>query len=385
MSEVESRVDEQTPGLAAPELLVGGRAAYGCMYRLLRQARKEVDLETYIYEAGTVGDRFLAELTDAARRGVRVRVLVDAYGSDALPDGYFAPLLAAGGEMRWFNPKRLLRASFRNHRKLLRTDGEAVVGGLNVADVYDGDGLESGWRDFAVRMDGPSVDALAKSFARMWDLSGFGRREFLGFWRAGRRRGDHPAGQPELLISGPGCPTAELRRRLLLDIRTAHRLQGWVAYFLPSRRIGAAIRDAARRGEAALMLGARSDVPLSRWASERLFTRFLRAGLEIHLYRPQIVHAKALVLDDVVYVGSSNLDVRSLLINYELLLRIPSAALAARLRVEFDTDRRHADTLDPERWRRGRRWWQSLRSYFAYQLLARLDPFLAARSLRSLR
>jgi cardiolipin synthase len=188
-----------------------------------------------------------------------------------------------------------------------------------------------------------------------------------------------------LLISGPGCPTAELRRRLLFDIRAARRMQAWAAYFLPSRRIGAAIRDAARRGEAEIMLGEGSDVPISRWASEWLFTRFLRAGLRIYCYRPQIVHAKVLVLDDVVYMGSSNLDVRSLLINYELLLRIPSAALAARLRAEFETDRRHADTLDLLQWRRARRWWQSLRSYVAYQLLARLDPYLAARSLRSLR
>ena len=378
--------DIECPALCpAPELLAGGSAAYACMWRLVQHARTAVELETYIYEAGAVGDRFLAELTGAARRGVRVRVLVDAYGSDTLPQGYFAPLLAAGGELRWFNPKRLLRMSFRNHRKLLRADGEAVIGGLNIADTYDGDGLEAGWRDFAVRVDGPVVDSLAESFARMWDLSAFGRRDFRGFWRKGRRLAVGAQGQPELLLSGPGCPTAELRRRLLFDIRTARRILVWAAYFLPSRRIGAALRDAARRGEAEIMLGERSDVQVSRWASERLFRRFLRAGLRIYCYRPQVVHAKALVLDDVVYVGSSNLDVRSLLINYELLLRIPSAALAARLRAEFETDRRHADKLDLVRWRRGRRWWQSLRSYLAYQLLARLDPYLAARSLRSLR
>jgi cardiolipin synthase A/B len=385
MADVEHHANDPAPAEPAPELLVGGRAAYACMWRLVRQARSAVELETYIYETGAVGDRFLAELTGAALRGVRVRVLVDAYGSDTLPQGYFAPLLAAGGELRWFNPKRLLRISFRNHRKLLRADGEAVIGGLNIADAYDGDGLEGGWRDFAVRVDGPVVDALAESFARMWDLSAFGRRELRGFWRTGRRPGTGAHGQPELLLSGPGCPTAELRRRMLFDIRTARRMLAWAAYFLPSRRIGAAIRDIARRGEAEIMLGERSDVPVSLWASERLFARFLRAGVGIHLYRPQVVHAKAVVLDDVVYVGSSNLDVRSLLINYELLLRIPSAALAARLRAEFGTDRQHADTLDPLRWRRTRRWWQSLRSYLAYQLLARLDPYLAARSLRSLR
>jgi cardiolipin synthase len=131
----------------APGLLAGGSADYGCVWRLLRQARAEVELETYIYEAGVVGDRFLTELTVAARRGVRARVLVDEYGSDALPEGYFAPLLAAGGQLRWFNPKRLLRINFRNHRKSLRVDGEAVVGDLNIADVYDGDGVTSAWRD----------------------------------------------------------------------------------------------------------------------------------------------------------------------------------------------------------------------------------------------
>jgi cardiolipin synthase A/B len=370
---------------SAPELLVGGTAAYACMWRLIRAATATVELETYIYEAGPVGDRFLAELAGAARRGVKVRVLVDAYGSDALPRGYFAPLLAAGGELRWFNPKRLLRLSFRNHRKLLRADGEAVVGGLNIADAYAGDGLSSGWRDFAVRVDGPVVDLLAGSFARMWDLAAFGRREFLDFWRLGAHPDVDAQDRPGLLVSGPGCPTAGLRRRLLSDIRAARRLWAWAAYFLPSRRIGAAIRDAARRGDAEIMLGECSDVPVARWASERLFTRFLRAGVRIHRYRPQIVHAKVLVLDDVVYIGSSNLDVRSLLINYELLLRLPSAPLAARLREEFATDRRHAETLEPSRWRKGRRWWQSVRSYVAYQLLARLDPYLAARSLKALR
>ena len=385
MTDAEHHAHDPAPTEPAPELLVGGSAAYACMWRLVRQARTAVELETYIYEAGAVGDRFLAELTSAARRGVHVRVLVDAYGSDTLHPDYFATLIAAGGELRWFNPKRLLRLNFRNHRKLLRADGEAVIGGLNIADAYDGDGLEAGWRDFAVRVDGPVVDALAESFARMWDLSAFGRREFRRFWRRAPQPAAGVCGQPELLLSGPGCPSAELRRRLLFDIRAARGIQAWAAYFLPSRRIGAAIRDAARRGEAEIMLGVRSDVPVSRWASERLFGRFLRAGLRIHCYRPQIVHAKAMLCDDVVYVGSSNLDVRSLLINYELLLRLPSAALAARLRAEFEADRRRADTLDPVRWRHGRRWWQSLRSYLAYQLLARLDPYLATRSLRSLR
>jgi len=130
MTDFEHRAHDPAPAEPAQELLAGGSAAYACMWRLVREARTAVELETYIYEAGAVGDRFLAELTGAARRGVHVRVLVAAYGSDTLRQDYFAPLIAGGGEMRWFNPKRLLRLSFRNHRKLLRADGEAVIGGL---------------------------------------------------------------------------------------------------------------------------------------------------------------------------------------------------------------------------------------------------------------
>jgi cardiolipin synthase len=374
--------EAQTEGA---RLLDGGTTAYGRMWQLIDAAVETVDLETYIFKAGHVGDEFLRRLTLAATRGVHVRVLVDAYGSGELPDGYFDPLTAAGGAVREFNPKRLLRLSFRNHRKLLCCDGVAIAGGLNIADEYDGDGVERGWRDFAVEVSGDLAAALRQSFERMWELAPFGREEVRTFWLQRPRTPHATPGTPQLLLSGPGCPTAELRRLLVADLRRSRRFRGWAAYFLPSRRIGAAIREAARRGDAAIMVGERSDVPLSRWASERLFTRFLHAGLRIHRYRPQIVHAKALVVDDVVYIGSANLDVRSLLINYELLLRIPSAVLAEALRERFEADVTRADALGARQWRAERRWWQTLRSYFAFLLLARLDPYVAARKLSSLR
>lgn len=133
-----------------------------------------------------------------------------------------------------------------------------------------------------------------------------------------------------------------------------------------------------------IMLGAQSDVPMSRWASERHFTRLLRAQVRLYEYLPQILHTKAVVADDVVYMGSANLDVRSLRINFELLLRIQSPALAARLRAEFEDDTGRAREIQLQSWRRGRTWWHSARSYVAYQVLARLDPYVATRKLQSL-
>jgi len=367
------------------ELLVGGTAAYARMCELINGACGQVELETYIYQPDAVGDRFRDCLVQAARRGVQVRVLVDAFGSDGLPDEYFDALVAAGGEVRRFNPKRLLRLSFRNHRKLLRCDGRAVVGGLNIAAEYDGDGIERGWKDLAVEVSGPIVAILAASFERMWRLAPFRRRDLRGFW-GGRRLLRGPAvHETELLLSGPGCPSGVLRSRLARDIRESSRCLAWAAYFLPSRRIRRALRAAARSGDVRIMLAAQSDVPMSRWASERHFTALLRSHARLYEYLPQILHAKAVVADDVVYMGSANLDVRSLRINFELLLRIPSPLLAARLRAEFDGDAGRAQEIQLQSWRRTRAWWHAARSYVAYIVLARLDPYIATRKLQSLR
>jgi cardiolipin synthase len=376
---VEVAVDESS------RLLVGGTAAYARMCELIDGARDCVELETYIYKADGVGDRFRSCLIAAARRGVQARVLVDAFGSDDLPDEYFDELVAAGGEIRRFNPKRLLRLSFRNHRKLLRCDGRAVVGGLNIAAEYDGDGVERGWKDLAVEVSGPVVPMLAASFERMWRLAPFRRRDLRAFWGGRRLLRGSPSRDTELLLSGPGCRSDVLRGRLARDIRESARCLAWAAYFLPSRRIRRALRAAARSGDVRIMLAAQSDVPMARWASERHFTSLLRSHARLYEYLPQILHAKAVVADDVVYMGSANLDVRSLRINFELLLRIPSPALAARLRAEFDGDVDRAHEIQLQSWRRTRAWWHATRSYAAYLVLARLDPYIATRKLQSLR
>lgn len=378
-------IDHATPASPRHALLRNGSSAYARMLALIDGARHSVDLETYIYRADVVGDRFRLALTAAAIRGVRVRVLVDAFGSAALPDDYFAPIEDAGGAVRRFNPRRLLRPSFRNHRKLLRCDAAAVVGGLNVGAEYDGDGVGQGWRDLALEIHGPIVTDLAGSFDRMWTLAPFGRRAVRAFWNARvRRPSETTVDAPQVLFAGAGWPTHELRRRLIRDIRAARHCSAWVAYFLPSRRLGRALRQTARTGEVRLLTGRRTDVPIARWASERYFGRFLRARAAIYEYEPQIVHAKAVVADDVVYLGSANLDVRSLHINFELLLRLPDATLAAALREEFTGDLRHSQALTREEWTRSRKWWHPLRSWAAHFVLARLDPYVAGRRLDTL-
>ena len=133
-----------------------------------------------------------------------------------------------------------------------------------------------------------------------------------------------------------------------------------------------------------LLLPAKSDVALSQLATQSLYRRLLRAGVEIYEYQPQVLHAKLFVVDGVAYIGSSNLDVRSLRINYELMLRFEQPALGAEALAVFDAALMHARRVELESWQRSRSFWMRLKQRWAYYVLARLDPFIARRQWRAL-
>ena len=241
--------------------LATGTAAFEAMLRRIEQARSSVSLEFYICKPGAVADRFRTALIAARLRGVRVQVLLDAFGSDGVARGYWCEFQRCGGQLRWFNPMRLLRLTFRNHRKLLVTDRvTAIVGGLNLADEYDGDGVTHGWRDFALELQGPIVDALTVSFERMWALAPFEPSGLRAFARAPAPRYHDPSG-PALLLTGPGCHAMDFRRQVHGDLRAASRVALHAAYFLPSRELGHLLADVASRCEVRILIPADSDVP----------------------------------------------------------------------------------------------------------------------------
>jgi cardiolipin synthase A/B len=360
--------------------LATGSAAFETMLQHIERAQRSIALEFYICKPGAVADRFRMALMAASVRGVRVQVLLDAFGSDESAGGYWRELAQLGGQLRWFNPMRLLRLTFRNHRKLLVTDRvTAIVGGLNLADEYDGDGVTCGWRDFALELRGPIVNRLSSSFERMWGLASFEPSSLRNFARAHRRL-DGDASAPELFLTGPGCGTADLRRQLHADLRKASRVSLHAAYFLPSHELGLMLAHAALRGEVRILMPANSDVPVAQLASWHAMRRIDSAAIRFFEYLPQMMHGKLLVIDDVVYIGSANFDVRSRLINFELMLRLPVPALAEQARAMFETDLQHsrpATTATPTGW-------QKLREYAAYWLLAKFDPYIASRKLRML-
>jgi len=378
-----------TPGAGAHSLdwHGTGQALLDAKLRAIEGARSSVRMETYTFRDSDIGLRFRLALTAAARRKVRVRLIVDAVGSFGLGRDYFDELEDAGGGMRWFNELGLASVAFRDHRKLLVVDETlALVGGCNIAPEYYGDGIITGWRDGGVSVRGPAVAVLAAEFERQWERARGRRWTFPPGgvrWKAAAGGG----GGVEALFIKPGFGRNPLRDALRRDLAAARNVAITSAYFLPSHRLRNQLSRAVARGaRVRVLLAGRSDVPLMQLASRSLYRALLGKGIEIWEYQPQVLHAKSIVVDDIVFVGSSNLDPRSLRINFEIMLRIQDVPLATEVRRQFEADvaqRSTPITLDSlQSW--GSRW-ERLKQRVAYWLLARLDPELAALELQAWR
>ncbi|MHB8521860.1 MAG: phospholipase D-like domain-containing protein [Limisphaerales bacterium] len=366
--------------------LLTGDEAFAAMLAAIDAARTSVCLEVYIFSGSALGEQFREASIRACQRGVRVRVLVDAWGSVMLDGDFWEPLRGAGGEARWFNPLSLGRLQFRDHRKLLVCDERLVIiGGFNIAAEYQGDGVTRGWRDLGLQLEGPLARELVTAFEVLFDRADFRHKRFMRL-----RKFPDPktmfAPDGAVLLSGPGRGYSAIKRALGHDLLKARSVKIISAYFLPTWRIRRDLTRIARHGgRVQLILAGKSDVPLSQLASRRLYHNLLRAGVEIYEYQPQILHAKLIVLDDIVYVGSANLDTRSLHINYELLVRLPNPQLAADGRAMFDADLKHCRRIELATWRASRTFWNKLKERWAYFLLVRVDRYIARRQLKTLR
>jgi cardiolipin synthase len=363
-----------------------GDEAFGQAVAAMDAALETVDFEVYIYADSSPGTAVRDALVRAAKRGLRVRTLVDAFGSFNLPDSYWNPLRAAGGQIRWFNPLTLRRFNIRNHRKLLVCDRRlAFVGGFNVSNEWMGDGVTQGWRDLGLAISGPITDALQASYDAMFELAAFRHRRLPRLRRTASKSRVLTA-QGELILSGPGRGRSPIRLALMDEFARAGDVRIIAAYFLPPNRLRRALtRVATRGGRVQLILPALTDVPLLQAATRGLYGRLLRSGVQIHEYQPQILHTKFVLCDSTVFLGSANLDPRSLSINYDLLVRIQDPRLAEEARGHFAAHLEHCRPINGAAWRRQRTLWAKLLERLACFLFLRIDPLITRRQLRSFR
>ncbi|MGY6553395.1 MAG: phospholipase D-like domain-containing protein [Wenzhouxiangella sp.] len=359
-------------------LLPSGAAGLSAMRELLERAGRSIQLQTYIYRDDRAGRELREGLIEAARRGVRVRVLVDAVGSFSLGPDFFAQLAAAGGNMRVFNPLSRGRFSHRNHRKVLVCDREhAVVGGFNIGDEYAGDGVEQGWMDMGLALSGELAAALAAAFDRLYVMADQRPLRFRRLRGAEERRlVDCTAGR--LLLGGPGRGANPLKAELLRELGRAEDIAIVSPYFLPPWSLRRRLMKRARQGaRVRLLLPGKSDVAMALHASRSIYPRLLRAGVEILEYQPQVLHGKMIIADQQVFIGSANFNTRSLHIDYELMLRLGEAELQAEALALFDDHAARAQRIDFERLRRDNGLWTRLLQKLSYWVMARLDPLVA--------
>ncbi len=338
------------------EVLQNGDAAFSRMLSDIRSATQRISFESFIYGDGEVSALFTEALANAARRGVDVRIVLDAFGSSDLPATSLEALTDAGVQVVWFNPLRawtLEETNYRTHRKVLVVDGHVgYTGGMGIADHWRGDArTPEEWRDTQFRATGPIVRMLEASFYENWLESGGQEAPVLDLGRA-----------PE-----PGTTTAvaawsnatggasNVKLLYLLAIAAAReRLDLQSPYFMLDESTRWALHEARGRGVVVRVLteGERTDAMPVKFASHNGYDALLVAGLEIYEYQPTMMHVKAMMVDGVLSVfGSANFDNRSFELNDELTVVAWDRALAARLTEAFERDLKRSRHWTLDTWR----------------------------------
>jgi cardiolipin synthase len=363
-----------------PKWFVGGQEFYPAMLTAIASASRTIALEIYIFADDSTGQKFLSALTRAAARGVRVRLLVDDLGSLETPTSFFQPLSTAGGEVKIFNPLRFHRFGVRDHRKLLVCDGETVfIGGANIADAQDGDGMKRGWFDTVTSIQDTALAAvLVKEFDRLFTNAEFesAKRRRLRAFRPLRHEDDNTQHLPVK----PGRGASSFQRALQNEIATAAEVDFITPYFLPGRRLLRTLREVVKRGgRVRLLLPSVSDVLIARLAAQIYYARLLRAGVKIYEYQPQVLHAKLYRVDGKIFIGSSNLDVRSLMLNYELMLGLNDNTSVETAKKIFEDALLNSRRVELKPFLNSLTFWQRWKNHWAHFLLARIDPLIALR------
>ena len=359
--------------------IVDGAARLAALIALLDAAEHEVRLIYYIFSADAAGTAVRDALVSAAERGVRVSLLIDGFGSEHTPEAFFAPILMAGGAVCRFVPRFGRRYLLRNHQKLALADARiALIGGFNIDAAYFAEGEADGWRDFAVRVEGPAAAALAAYFDA---LLGWTRDPRATMRALARLLRAHSGGEGRLrwLLGGPTRRLNPWMRALRQDLRTARRVDVIAAYFAPNpgtlRRLG----RFARGGTVRIMTSSRSDNSMTIAAARHCYARLLRRGARIWEYQPMRLHTKIFVMDDIAHVGSSNFDVRSLFLNLEIMLRVENADFALWLSRHFERETEDSREASLARIRAHAGRWTRLRWRIAYFIVSAVDYTVTRR------
>ena len=355
------------------EVFTNGQNFYPAMIDAIRSATQSINMELYIFQPGKVAEQFVTALSERARQGVNVTIVVDALGSFSLRGRPVRRLRKAGcriasyQSLRWHS---LARLNNRTHRELLIVDGRiAFAGGAGIADWWAlKEGKKESWRDTMARIEGPIVAALQGVAAENWlECCGeilTGPEYFPALEEVGNTTAF-------VVRSSPSDRATVSRVTFQLLMEGADReVRISTPYFLPDRALRRALIGLAKRGVAVSIIvpGRLTDQRWVRYASRRLWGQLLDAGIRMYEYHSTMMHAKVLIIDgEWAVLGTTNMDNRSFEHNDEVNVAMHDTGVAARLLEDYRRDTAASEEVTLESWRR-RPIWEKVLAPFVWIL-----------------
>ena len=342
--------------------LVNGEHIFSAMLEAIRGAQKSICLETFIFWDGVVAREFCRALSERARHGVKVHVVIDAVGGNRMDKEIIKKMKAAGVQLvifhplQWFHPKSDVEFDHRTHRKLLIVDGKiGFTGGVGIADEWDGHAATpKQWRDTHYRIEGPVVANLQAVFMATWIDA---RHDLLineNYFPPLSPKGELKC---QVFTSSPD-DRGSVNMQLLyaLSIAAATRsIRIATAYFIPDKDTEGLLFQARKKGVNVQIIvpGPFIYYEIARKASKASWGKLLKAGVEIYEYQPTLYHCKQMIIDDYwVSIGSANLDNRSFSLNDEMNLNVLDGRFAAEQRLLFEEDLKKSKRITYEAWRK---------------------------------
>ncbi|WP_176052497.1 cardiolipin synthase [Paraburkholderia caribensis] len=338
------------------EVLINGDEIFPSMLEGIASAQKTITFETFIYWSGAIGEQIARALSEKARAGVAVHVLLDWVGSQKMDRHYLQMLKDAGAEVIQYHKPHwtgLGRMNDRTHRKLLVIDGRiGFTGGVGIAQEWTGHAQDDmHWRDSHFRVTGPVVGHMQAVFMDNWIKATGNVLHGPDYFPEADEAGD---GLAHMFSSSPSGGSDDMQLMYLMAITAAtHSIHLASAYFVPDRLTINAIVEAAKRGVDVRILtpGRHIDTHTVREASRACWGPLLEAGVQMFEYQPTMFHVKLLVVDEyLVSVGSTNFDSRSFKLNDEANLNIYDTAFARRQTQIFADDLANSRRVTLDDW-----------------------------------
>lgn len=351
------------------QVFVSGKNHFTALLNDIANATQSIDLETYLFQNDHLGQQVVTALIEAAQRGIRVRVMVDGAGSPYWTTNFARRLEKVGVKTKVFHPFPwqlwnwsrsvvklplvlkwiyfILKANFRNHRKVCIIDKKmAYIGSFNISKCHlETENGGDGWRDTSVRLTGVDLSELNKAFDAAWEHRTIKERLRDAFKQIRK--------DPVIRLNYTRHRRRILYKNLLKRIACCTQ-RIWItnAYFVPDHFLLRRLKEAAKRGvDVRILLPRKSDVLMMPWASCTFYFSLLKAGVRIFEYLPSMLHAKSLILDEWVLVGSSNLNHRSLLHDLEADIRVKTQLAKTHIVHHFLEDLKQAKEISLASWK----------------------------------